>query len=379
MDKHILELNLYKNFKCAADKCISTCCCYWNIDIDEETYKKYKKLDKDFNGLLLENITENNKLISLRKNYCPFLTENQLCRIQLKFGFENLSNTCKNYPKIENEYLNFKTNSRLISCPEVLKKIKNEDFFGNKNLIIEKDAIEDNLNEKAKIDSLLFISFYKKLQYLSKLKISLKKLVNVFYLFSKDFDKFFRVTTTKNLLTNFEQTFNKQYFKNLIKNNVLKKNYFNLYTINNKLLLLSKTFNTKNHLFKQYIEQYKNTPITEETLHKYFKTYSKLYNKCINTKKLFLYLIYQTFVDAYYNKAFHLRVKFAITFIAYANAFCFASFLNDSLRYNNNFLKITSNVFKVLYHGKFSKNLQKSFDIPFFIKTNFFETIISFL
>lgn len=35
----------YKNFKCIADKCEHSCCIGWEIDIDEETLKKYENLE----------------------------------------------------------------------------------------------------------------------------------------------------------------------------------------------------------------------------------------------------------------------------------------------------------------------------------------------
>ena len=35
----------YKEFRCIADKCNHSCCKGWEIDIDDETYKKYAESD----------------------------------------------------------------------------------------------------------------------------------------------------------------------------------------------------------------------------------------------------------------------------------------------------------------------------------------------
>ena len=41
----VLKPFYYDDFKCIGSKCIDNCCSNnWNIDIDEKTYKKYKKL-----------------------------------------------------------------------------------------------------------------------------------------------------------------------------------------------------------------------------------------------------------------------------------------------------------------------------------------------
>ena len=377
MEKYILELDLYKNFKCASENCLLTCCSSWSIDIDEKTLERYKKLDKKFNGSLLENISANNKTIYLHKEYCPFLTSNQLCKIQLQFGHESLCKTCQIYPKTEHIYKNIITKARLISCPEVLKQINKENYFCNKILTIEQTNEKETKEDK--IENLLFLSFYEKLKYLSNLKISTKKMVNAFFTFSKDFDNFFASAPKNEIVKSFNNTFNKQYFKNILKNKVLKKDYTQFFNFNEKIIFLAKTLETKNFMFSNYIEEYKNLNVTEEHFTKYYSSFKKKLNKVVKTKQLFLYLLFVTLTDSFATKAFENRVKLAITFISYVNILCFSSFLQDDLRIYNNFLKIISNIFRVIFHGKFARNLDRSFNIPFFINTNFFESMISFL
>ena len=69
-------------FKCDGSKCNAHCCrTGWNVFIDKETYKLYS-----------QDITSHMKFDSEReeylilfggKNFCPFLTENKLCRLQM--------------------------------------------------------------------------------------------------------------------------------------------------------------------------------------------------------------------------------------------------------------------------------------------------------
>ena len=40
----VLKPFYYDDFKCIANDCIDSCCIGWQINIDENTYKKYKKV-----------------------------------------------------------------------------------------------------------------------------------------------------------------------------------------------------------------------------------------------------------------------------------------------------------------------------------------------
>ena len=47
----------YKDFKCTASKCTDTCCAGWEIIIDDETYKNYKKVCGEFGDRLKSSLT----------------------------------------------------------------------------------------------------------------------------------------------------------------------------------------------------------------------------------------------------------------------------------------------------------------------------------
>ena len=91
-------------FKCNGQVCGANCCSRsWQISIDEETYKKYSKIESSARELT-SNIEYKDDaagyFIKLRESgRCPFLNEKNLCNIQLTRGEEFLSSTCLNHPR----------------------------------------------------------------------------------------------------------------------------------------------------------------------------------------------------------------------------------------------------------------------------------------
>ena len=88
-----------KNFKCSADKCVSTCCYGWNVKVDDKTLEAYKSLCNSFGDYLVEHISQNSKHIYMNKNYCPFLDSEKMCKIQKEYGHNMLCEVCKTYPR----------------------------------------------------------------------------------------------------------------------------------------------------------------------------------------------------------------------------------------------------------------------------------------
>lgn len=119
-----------KNFKCIGSTCEDTCCSGWNIPIDEKTYKKYKKIKNlKYKKLIsssikrVKSVTNGTieKIVIEKDCSCPFLNEDKLCNIQLDFGENYLSNTCKKYPRINNVVdLNIEQSGSM-SCPEIAR------------------------------------------------------------------------------------------------------------------------------------------------------------------------------------------------------------------------------------------------------------------
>ncbi len=113
-------------FKCDGSKCDAHCCqTGWNILIDSETYNKYKQLDSPeiISHIKFHDDRKEYFIAFDRKKYCPFLNENKLCSLQLKYGEKFLSRTCATYPRITNNFEYFFERALILSCPVAAEMI----------------------------------------------------------------------------------------------------------------------------------------------------------------------------------------------------------------------------------------------------------------
>ncbi len=96
----------YNNFKCISDKCKNNCCIGWEIDIDKNTYDKYKNIKGQFGKRLMQNIKYENGVpcFMLKNERCPFLNENNMCDIIINLGSEALCEICDQHPRFHNYY-----------------------------------------------------------------------------------------------------------------------------------------------------------------------------------------------------------------------------------------------------------------------------------
>ena len=119
-------------FRCIGSDCEATCCAGWNVDIDRATYKKYKALPRgELRSLLNANLVAVStssdgcrakiKLTPTRE--CPFLSTEQLCRIQQEQGAGYLSDTCSTYPRAANKIDGEFECSLCLSCPEAARLV----------------------------------------------------------------------------------------------------------------------------------------------------------------------------------------------------------------------------------------------------------------
>ncbi|OPJ60342.1 flagellin lysine-N-methylase [Clostridium chromiireducens] len=152
-------------FKCISSSCTDTCCAGWDINIDEDTYNKYKNSTGDFNKLLdgkyVGNKDEHDSfnqgfMVLKEKSRCPFLNCNMLCDIHGGFGEEELCITCKSYPRVFNIVDDVYEKNGLPSCPEIcamafLNKDKMEFIEGEEELE-EKDTEIRRIIDSAAFD-----------------------------------------------------------------------------------------------------------------------------------------------------------------------------------------------------------------------------------
>lgn len=160
----VLKPFYYDDFKCIGGECIDNCCRNnWNIDLDEKTYKKYKRMKGEWGKKINNNISRkrsnSNYLqygkINLKNNKCSLLSENGLCTIHGSLGEDYLCNTCRVYPREIRKYGEIYERNLSISCPEVARYIikSKDNFYFNledeKLNDLDKDYIVNNkYNEK---------------------------------------------------------------------------------------------------------------------------------------------------------------------------------------------------------------------------------------
>ena len=112
----------YKEFKCTADKCEDTCCEGWQIVIDEQSLKRYKKVRGDFMWRMLRSVDWMQGVFRQDKEKrCAFLNEQNLCDLYTACGEKSLCKTCKLYPRHIEEFEGVREITLSISCPEVAR------------------------------------------------------------------------------------------------------------------------------------------------------------------------------------------------------------------------------------------------------------------
>lgn len=122
-----------QSFECIASNCPDSCCIGWRVQLDEQTFKRYKEsktspLKGEFEKYIKKNRSNQTsqnfgKIVMQKDGRCPFLDEQNLCRIQKLHGEEYLSNTCYFYPRTINLVNGVLEMSATLSCPVVAQSV----------------------------------------------------------------------------------------------------------------------------------------------------------------------------------------------------------------------------------------------------------------
>lgn len=115
------------NFRCA--QCGACCTNKWRIRVDDISYNKlYKKLEElGREKELHDNVLHDKKAPQIRfldNGNCPYLSDNNLCALQLELGEEYLLDICKVYPRnifASSHTLEF---SLLMTCKTAVKTLQ---------------------------------------------------------------------------------------------------------------------------------------------------------------------------------------------------------------------------------------------------------------
>ena len=154
------KTSYYDDFKCIGSECPNSCCVGWEIDLDINTFQKYRDLhDSNINKCISVNqkptYDKFAKIKNVKDQRCSFLDKNNLCNIQKKYSEKLLSPTCSNFPRRKVDFGSKQLSSCLLSCPEIsrifftdneqFKIIDNQKKLVDTNLQIIPDEFRNNL------------------------------------------------------------------------------------------------------------------------------------------------------------------------------------------------------------------------------------------
>lgn len=112
----------YKEFSCIADQCEATCCAGWQIVVDEESLKRYKKVSGDFEQRIRDGVDFKEGIFYQKPGKrCAFLNEQNLCDMYTALGEGAFCETCRRYPRHIEEFENIREFTLSASCPEAAR------------------------------------------------------------------------------------------------------------------------------------------------------------------------------------------------------------------------------------------------------------------
>lgn len=369
----ILKPFYYDDFKCIGGACIDNCCGNnWNIDVDEKTYKKYKRMKEGWGKKINSNISRKRSnpnylqygKINLKNNKCSLLSEDGLCTIHGSLGEDYLCNTCKKYPRDIRKYGEIYERNLSISCPEVARYIiKCKDNFSfnledEKLSDLDKDYIVNNkYNEK--LYNILWDTRSLAMEIIQFKEIEVWKRISFFKMLT---DKVQNIINEKQY-DNYEEVLNN--FREQVTNiNVI-----------NSLDKISLIPDVKVKFIQSALQVRANQGINNEKFDNLLKEYNELFDKDIDFKSnvekiiekekefniylkehknilenLLIYLLYKYFMNALYSKDLNAEVNNIILSYAMMKILLLA-------RYNKNDKKLNEEDFVEVFY-LFSREIE---------------------
>lgn len=318
----VLKPFYYDDFKCISNNCIDSCCIGWQINIDENTYKKYKKVKGDFGKELNQGInrirTKSNKLeygkMKLKDKRCYMLNEDNLCNVHINLGESYLCNTCKMYPRDINKYGEIYERNLYMSCPEVARyfvKHKGDFYFNmdeeelsdlDKDYIMNKiydeklyNFLWDSRSLAMEIIQFKEIEIWKRIIFLKILTDKVQKLIDEenYENYEKVLNAFRDEITNINIINSLDKI-------KLVPN--VKVNFIkSVVDISEKVSINKIKYNNLLEQYKKLFENdidnnFENVIKKEDKFNKYLKEKENI------IENLLIYLIYKHFMNALYTK-----------------------------------------------------------------------------
>ena len=126
----IRKTSYFDDFRCIASACPDSCCKEWDVQVDEQTAAFYRELTGPLGDRLREVLREEDgeTVMTIENGRCPMWRQDGLCRIQAELGEEALCKTCREFPRLTHDYVDFVERGLELSCPEAAKFILNSEF-----------------------------------------------------------------------------------------------------------------------------------------------------------------------------------------------------------------------------------------------------------
>lgn len=114
-------------FHCIAGKCPDSCCKGWEIVVDPETLQTYQQTSAPIGATIRKALTKNEDDEWIFQNRedgnCPFWNTEKLCDLQIQAGEHLLCDTCRNFPRIPQDYTLFTEHVLSLACPEAARLV----------------------------------------------------------------------------------------------------------------------------------------------------------------------------------------------------------------------------------------------------------------
>lgn len=377
----VLKPFYYDDFKCTADKCIDNCChIQWRINIDEKTYKKYKKLKGQWGKKINANISrvrKNNSYltygkIKLKEGGCSLLNEEGLCSIHDQLGEEYLSNTCKKYPREIYKHGEIYERNLYMSCPEVARyfvKYKGDFYFNmdeeelsdlDKDYIINKNYDENLYNLLWDTRSLAMeiiqfkeIEFWKRIVFLKILCDRVQKIIN-----ENNYENY------KQILNNFKsEIVNIDTINSLDKISIVPDIKM---SFTQSILQLRNNVGIENEKYLNLIDEYNemveknNNPTLMIKIENEFSEFLSGYNYVL--ENLLIYLVYKYFMKSLNTKNLEMEVNNIIISYAVIKMLLLARWYKNNKELNEeDFVEVFYLFSRVIEHtNKFLDRLYKN-------------------
>ncbi len=122
MNDVILQTRLLDSFECLGNECDDTCCKGWGMQLDEETYQRYKQQAPE----LLDAVTSGEAKYIMKRDattdYCVKF-DNGWCAIHKQYGTEFLGDACHFFPRVTRKIGDKIIQTASMSCPEIARRV----------------------------------------------------------------------------------------------------------------------------------------------------------------------------------------------------------------------------------------------------------------